>query len=133
MKDKYLYFKTQATDANDDATGDSACWPASSLVGMQPTADSAITLYFKSMVRGSGNEGAGDALANLDNNDTVTLNLTTANTHLAAIKAIATNILKTTTPAVIIIANNDSGGTEYLANSGIASCGTITVQVAYAN
>ena len=45
--ERYLYFRTEATDANDDATGDSACWPASSLMGMQPTADSALTLYFK--------------------------------------------------------------------------------------
>ena len=36
-KQKYLYFRTEATDANDDATGDSALFPVSSLMGMQPT------------------------------------------------------------------------------------------------
>ena len=46
-KNKFLYFRTEATDANDDATGDSALFPASSLMGMQPTADSSLTLYFK--------------------------------------------------------------------------------------
>ena len=63
---KYLYFRTEATDANDDAAGDSALFPASSLTGMQPTSDTALTLYFKSMLRGSGNEGAADAVEMAD-------------------------------------------------------------------
>jgi len=133
MKDKYLYFRTEATDANDDATGDSACWPASSLMGMQPTHDSRLTLYFKSMIRGAGNEGAGDALANLDNNDSVILVLTTANTHLVAMQKITAAINSPGVSGLIIVANDDSGGATVLAGSGIASCGTITVQVAYAN
>jgi len=131
-KQKYLYFRTEATDANDDATGDSALFPASLLTGMQPTSDTALTLYFKSMLRGSGNEGAGDALANLDNNDSVILTVS-ANTHLVAMKAIIEAINNDNFPAVIIVANDDSGGTEYLAGSGISACGTISVAVAYAN
>ena len=75
MKEKYLYFRTEATDANDDASGDSACFPASSLMGMQPTSDTALTLYFRSMLRGSGQEGAADNVANLDNNDSVILTI----------------------------------------------------------
>ena len=130
-KQKYLYFRTEGTDANDDATGDSALFPVSSLMGMQPTSDTALTLYFKSMLRGSGNEGAGDALANLDNNDSVILTIS-ANTHLVAMTAIIKAI--NTSPAeVIIIANDDSGGTEYLSGSGVSACGTISVAVAYAN
>ena len=129
---KYLYFRTEATDANDDATGDSALFPASSLMGMQPTSDTALTLYFKSMLRGSGNEGAGDALANLDNNDSVILTIS-ANTHLVAMNAIIKAINNENFPALLIIANDDSGGTEYLAGSGVTACGTISVAVAYAN
>jgi len=136
---RYLYFRTEATDANDDATGDSACWPASSLMGMQPTSDTALTLYFKSMLRGSGQEGAADSAANLDNNDSVTVTIP-ANTHLVAMKAIAKAIFtgKSFTnnnflPSLIIVANDDSGGTEYLEGSGITACGTITVQAAYTN
>ena len=132
MKEKYLYFRTEATDANDDATGDSACWPVSSLMGMQPTADGALTLYFKSMLRGPGQEGAADSAANLDNHDSVILNLTTANTHITAITAIV-NAIDGISASIIVIANDDSGGTEYLGNSGITSCGTITVQAAYTN
>ena len=130
--ERYLYFRTEATDANDDATGDSACWPASSLMGMQPTADSALTLYFKPMLRGSGQEGAADEVQNLDNYDSVILNLTTANTHLAAMRAITSQINRSLS-SIIIVANDDSGGTEYLNNSGIASSGTISVNAAYTN
>jgi len=131
-KQKYLYFRTEATDANDDATGDSALFPASSLTGMQPTSDTALTLYFKSMLRGSGNEGAGDALANLDNNDSVTVTIS-ANTHLVAMHAIIEAINNQNLPCLLVVANNDSGGTDYLAGSGITACGTISVSVAYAN
>ena len=131
-KQKYLYFRTEATDANDDATGDSALFPVSSLMGMQPTSDTALTLYFKSMLRGSGNEGAGDALANLDNNDSVIVTIS-ANTHLVAMRAIIDAINNQNLPSVLIVANDDSGGTEYLEGSGISACGTISVAVAYAN
>jgi len=129
---KYLYFRTEATDANDDAAGDSALFPASSLMGMQPTSDTALTLYFKSMLRGPGNEGAGDALANLDNNDSVIVTIS-ANTHLVAMQTITEAINDESLSSTLIIANDDSGGTEYLAGSGISACGTISVAVAYAN
>jgi hypothetical protein len=138
--DRYLYFRTEATDADDDARGDSACFPSSSFMGMQPVGDSELGLYFKSMRRGipSGNEP--DADASFDNHDSVVLNLTTANTHLVAMQAITKAIFNgrshtngTILPSLIIIANDDSGGTEYLEGSGIASCGTISVASAYAN
>tara|TARA_R100000541_G_scaffold21152_1_gene30993 strand:+ start:814 stop:1233 length:420 start_codon:yes stop_codon:yes gene_type:complete len=127
---KYLYFRTEATDANDDAAGDSALFPASSLTGMQPTSDTALTLYFKSMLRGSGNEGAADAVASLDNNDSVIVTIP-ANTHLVAMKAIIKAI--NTGSNLIVVANDDSGGTEYLSESGITACGTISVAAIYAN
>ena len=132
VEPKFLYFRTEATDADDDVAGDSALFPASSLMGMQPTADTSLTLYFKSMLRGSGNEGAGDALANLDNNDSVTVTIS-ANTHLTAMQAIATAIVSPASGSVVIVANDDSGGTEYLSGSGITACGTISVAAAYAN
>ena len=131
-KQKYLYFRTEATDANDDATGDSALFPASSLMGMQPPSDTALTLYFKSMVRGSGNEGAGDALVNLDNNDTVIVTIS-ANTHLAAMQAIVESINNNNSSALVVVANDDSDSAEYLSGSGISACGVISVAVAYAN
>ena len=126
-KAKYLYFRTEATDANDDATGDSALFPASSLMGMQPTGDSALTLYFKSMLRGSGI----GALENSQNNDSVIVTLASANTHIQAMSAIIEAINNPNLPSVIIVANDDSGGTEYLDKSNINACGTITVAAAY--
>ena len=131
MKEKYLYFRTEATDANDDATGDSACFPASSLMGMQPTADAALTLYFKPMVRRDPT-GSADATAGLDNHDAVILTIS-ANTHATAMKAIANAINGDNFPAFLVIANDDSDGTEYLAGSGVTACGTISVSAAYAN
>jgi hypothetical protein len=131
MREKYLYFRTEATDGNDDATGDSACFPASSLTGMQPTNDDALTLYFKSMLRGAGQEGAADALANLDNNDSVILTIPN-NTHLA-MRAITEAISNPNGPTLIVVANDDSGGTEYLTGSGVTACSTISVAAAYTN
>ena len=133
MAERFLYFRTEATDADDDATGDSACWPISSLAGMQPTGDSALTLSFKPMVRRDPT-GSVDHANSLDNHDSVILNLTTANTHLTAIRAITIEINKANfSDGIIVVANDDSGGTEYLSGSGITSCGAITVAAAYAN
>ena len=130
-KAKYLYFRTEATDANDDATGDSALFPASSLMGMQPTGDSALTLYFKSMLRGSGIDGNELGAPVSQNNDSVIVTLAPANTHIQAMSAIIEAINNPNLPSVIIVANDDSGGTEYLDKSNINACGTITVAAAY--
>jgi len=129
--EKYLYFRTEATDADDDATGDSALFPASSLTGMQPTADASLTLYFKSMLRGDPT-GSVDATASLDNNDSVIVTIP-VNTHLTAMTAITNTIANPNGSSIIVVANDDSGGTEYLEGSGITACGTITVAAAYAN
>ena len=129
--EKYLYFRTEATDANDDATGDSALFPASSLMGMQPTSDTALTLYFKPMVRRDPT-GSVDSANSLDNHDSVVVTIP-ANTHIIAMRAISEIINKTESSAFVIIANDDSGGTEYLSGSGITACDTITVAAAYAN
>ena len=140
MKEKYLYFRTEATDANDDARGDSDCFPVSSFMGMQPVGDSELGLYFKPMRRRTPSGNEPDADASFDNHDSVVLNLTTANTHLVAMQAISHSIFSGRSftnnfylPSLIVIANDDSGGTTYLEGSGIASCGTISVSPAYAN
>ena len=129
--EKYLYFRTEATDANDDATGDSALFPASSLMGMQPTSDTALTLYFKPMVRRDPT-GSVDSANSLDNHDSVVVTIP-ANTHIIAMRAISEIINKTESSAFVVIANDDSGGTEYLPGSGITACDTITVAAAYPN
>ena len=77
----------------------------------------------------SGNEP--DANASFDNHDKISLTIPN-NTHLTAMTAIvqAINDYRNT---IIVVANNDSGGTEYLANSGITSCASIVVNPAYTN
>ena len=47
MKEVYLYFRTQATLGDDDASADSMCFPLSRLTAMVPTADDTLALYFK--------------------------------------------------------------------------------------
>jgi hypothetical protein len=129
--EKYLYFRTEATDADDDATGDSACWPASSLMGMQPVSDTELQLYFLPMMRRTPSGNEPDANASFDNHDKVSVTIP-ANTHLVAMKAIA-HAAVSNPRALVVVANDDSGGTEYLANSGITACGGISVNAAYAN
>ena len=130
-ENKFLYFRTQATDADDDSHDDSACYPASSLMGMQPTGDSNLTLYFKSMLRGSGIDGNELGAPVSQNNDSVIVTLATANTHIQAMSAIIEAINNPNLPSVIIVANDDSGGTEYLSKANITACSTITVAAAY--
>ena len=120
-ENKFLYFRTQATDADDDSHDDSACYPASSLMGMAPASDNTLELAFLPRLRRPGNFGI--------DHDLVTLTLTTNNTHIAAMKAIVDAINSNiTNENMIVVANDDSGGTEYLAKSGIASVDTIVVR-----
>ena len=130
--EKYLYFRTQATDADDDDAAQSGCWPTSSLMGMGPTSDTALILYFTPMLRRTPSGNEPDADGQFDNHDSVTVTIS-ANTHLVAMQKIIQAINGPSTTGLIIIANDDSGGTNYLKNSGITSCGTITVQAAYTN
>ena len=50
MKEVYLYFRTQATLADDDSSADSMCFPLSRLTGMVPTADDTLTLFFQPVI-----------------------------------------------------------------------------------
>ena len=72
--EKYLYFRTDADEDDDAASTDSIVFPLSSLKGMHPTADAAITLFFEPQIRVRG-EGA-NATGNWTNNDSVVLNVT---------------------------------------------------------
>tara|TARA_R100001163_G_scaffold40618_1_gene30799 strand:+ start:330 stop:728 length:399 start_codon:yes stop_codon:yes gene_type:complete len=130
-QDKFLYFRTEATDADDDATGDSACYPVSSLMGMQPVSDTELQLYFLPMMRRTPSGNEPDANASFDNHDKVSVTIP-ANTHLTAITAIV-QAINDYRNDIIVVANDDSGGTKYLANSGITACGGISVNAAYAN
>jgi len=131
--EKYLYFRAQATDADDDASDDSACFPASSLMGMFPSGDTTLGLFFKPIARRTPSGNEPDANASFDNHDKVSLTIP-ANTHLTAMKAITAAINNGPhIHSLIVVANNDSGGTEYLEGSGITSCASIFVNPSYSN
>tara|TARA_R110002049_G_C8751491_1_gene527929 strand:+ start:116 stop:505 length:390 start_codon:yes stop_codon:yes gene_type:complete len=50
MKEVYLYFRGEATLANDDASADSGVFLLSKLRGMHPTSDTALTLFFEPQI-----------------------------------------------------------------------------------
>ena len=132
--EKYLYFRTEPTDTSAITVAHAACFHASSLMGIAHTARTAVTLYFKSMVRRTPSGNEPDADASFDNHDTVVLNVTTE-TQFTTINAIANAIGSggSSCNNIIVVANDDSDGTEYLTGSTITSCGAITVAGAYAN
>ena len=86
MKEVYLYFRTQGTLADDDAAGDSACYPLSSLTGMVPSADDTLNLYFKKMI--GVQQNTDDDVAEVLNNDKVVCTVA-ANDHADAIAALS--------------------------------------------
>ena len=45
-----MYFRTQATLADDDASADSCMFPLSKLRGMVPSADDTLNIYFDPMI-----------------------------------------------------------------------------------
>ena len=130
-QDKFLYFRAQATDENDQSSSDSACYPVSSLMGMHPSGDTNLILFFKPMVRRTPSGNEPDANASFDNHDKISLTIPN-NTHLTAMTAIV-RAINNNTSTIIVVANNDSDSTEYLANSGITSCASIVVNTAYTN
>ena len=80
MKEVYLYFRTAGAIGDDDAAGDSACYPLSHFCGAIPSADDTLNLYFKPAVAVQANDPDDDA-ANIINNDKIVISLSANNTH----------------------------------------------------
>ena len=80
MSERYLYFRTVSAIGDDDARGDSAMYPLSSLQGIHPTADDSLNIFFKPMIPVHAGDPDDDT-ANMISADYVVINLTTANTH----------------------------------------------------
>ena len=64
--EKYLYFRTSAALADDDASADSLVVPVANFLGAHPAGDDAIKLTFKSLYNAFDHDGA-------VNSDTVVL------------------------------------------------------------
>ena len=131
--EKYLYFRTQATITDDDASVDSACFPLSSFVGMHPTSDTALTLFFKPQIRVSG--GVTDG-ADFTNNDSVVLTVGT-NDHKDAMQALIKALYKDEgfnadgADNFVVVGDDLSTITKYLV-SEVTGVGAITIGAAFA-
>ena len=130
--EKYLYFRGEATLANDDAIGDSVMYPASALIGMYPTGDAELTINFKNVQRpeGHGNSLVLDNAANLPLVDKVVLVIGT-NKAKEAMQDIATALNDPTVKDGGFVVIADDVTSEYV--SSHISAATITHNAAYVN
>ena len=119
--DKYLYFRTQATLADDDASSDSCMFPLSSLQGMVPSADDTMNIYFKPMIPVQHDDQNGSVI----NADYVVVTLSAVNTHKDVIDRL-TKLFSNQTHAEGFISVADDQTSKY-AVSGIAGLSTISV------
>jgi len=133
--EKYLYFRTQATIGDDDDSAQSACFPLSSFLGMHPTGDSALTLFFIPQVRIAGGVTDGQDFTNADS---VILTLTSANTHKAAIKGLVKAFNKSSSfggesadSDFISVADDLSTEAKYITPE-ISAVSTISIGAAFA-
>ena len=137
---KFLYFRTVADEANDGVTGlktstpSSFMFPADTLTAMQPTSDTALTLYFSSALNNN------NAVGGL--RDTVVLNVSQGDIFevMSAITDAIANPARGHSDGFIVIADDmvtTDSATAALANlvvnaryahASITSCGAITVQ-----
>ena len=122
--DKYLYFRTQATLADDDASSDSCMFPLSSLQGMVPSADDTLNIYFKPMIPVQHDDQNGSVI----NADYVVVTLSAVNTHKDVIDRL-TKLFSNQTHAEGFISVADDQTSKY-AVSGIAGLSTISVAAA---
>jgi hypothetical protein len=128
--EKYLYFRTQATIGDDDDSAQSACFPLSSFVGMHPTSDTALTLFFKPQIRNAGDGQDG----NVVNNDSVVLTVGT-NDHKDAMQALIKALYREEGFNVdgadnfVVVADDLSTNTKYLV-SEVTAVGAITIAAA---
>tara|TARA_R100001082_G_scaffold57951_1_gene32046 strand:- start:38179 stop:38832 length:654 start_codon:yes stop_codon:yes gene_type:complete len=99
-------------------------FPVSSFTGMQPTGDSELTLYFKSMKNRDGHtDGANEVITS----DSVPLTLVTANTHKELMQEICEMFNSASGGYGDIIIGDDSTGNTQYASSLISAVGTIAV------
>ena len=130
--EKYLYFRTQATLANDDASSDSFCVPLSSFLGMHPSADTQLKLFFIPQIRISGGI---DNNQDFTNADSVIMVLREANTHKAAMRNLvkafnkASNFGSESSDSDFIVVGDDLEGTFIIPE--FSSMGDIAIGAAF--
>lgn len=119
--EKYLYFRSDATLANDDdAAAGSNTYPLSSFLGMESVGDSTIELFFT----GKHNSFAGGATtATLGVNDSVVITISTANNQKAVMKGLV-EAFNNAKGSFLVVADDHAG--EYLVGD-IASVANFNV------
>jgi hypothetical protein len=141
--ENYLYFRTQATLADDDDRAQSAMFPASSFMGCYPMSDTSLKLHFKSMflqdvaatrVIQQDTDLTSASIMVKQPHDLVTDHVIltiTANKHQEVMKAIAmaANRGFGNGGGFVIIADDLTNYTSYL-HENITACGTITINIA---
>ena len=124
MKEVYLYFRTQATLADDDASADSAMFPLSKLRGMVPSADDTLNIYFKPMIPVQHDDQNGSVI----NADYVVVTLSAVNTHKDVIDRLTKLFSNQTHAEGFISVADDYAGTY--AVSEVTALSTISVAAA---
>ena len=138
--ENYLYFRTQATLANDDDIAQSAMFAVSNFRGCYPVGDTTLKLHFRSVfldsaatsrvIQGDTDLTAASIMVQHDHDirtDTVILNVT-ANKHKEVMQALA-NTMTQSQAGFINVADDISGAPSYL-HANITSCGSITINIA---
>ena len=133
--EKYLYFRTQADEDNDDGIDDSIYIPASSITGLVPTSTSALTIFFDSVKNNPGFAGAsGDEVVK----DSVVINCTAGKVKqvMQTIVRAINSYAPLYNDGVIVVADDvtttfaDATVAAKYIDSGITDCGAITIKAA---
>ena len=136
--EKYVYFRTVADEDDDDAVADAIAIPVGRIVGMNPTSDTALTIWFRSLYSEQGDAQSGSVVIQ----DSVILNVTqgkTSEVMQTIISAINSNG-PLYNDGFIVVADDSTvefGGaagskTAKSISPHITSCGAITVASAVA-
>jgi len=145
MIKNYLYFRTQATIADDDDIAQSAMFPTESFMGCYPASDTSLKLHFKSLIL--QNVAATRVIQNDTDftsasimvkqphdllTDHVSLTIT-ANKHKEVMEALsrAMNRNYSDGGGFVTVADDNTGLTSYI-SSFITSCGSISINIAAA-
>tara|TARA_R100000458_G_scaffold18285_1_gene15883 strand:+ start:471 stop:896 length:426 start_codon:yes stop_codon:yes gene_type:complete len=136
--DKYLYFRTQADQNDDDGIDDSLYLPARQIKALVPTSTTALTIFFESMYN---TFTAGDDEEVIS--DSVVINCTQGKVKQVMetlVRAINSNKLygdgtitvadDVTTTYLTSAAGADETVAAKVLDSGITTCGAITIAAA---
>ena len=136
--DKYLYFRKQTDQDNDDGIDDSLFLPARQITAMVPTSTTALTIFFESMYN---NQGGSDNEVVIS--DSVVINCTQGKVRQVMetlVRSINSNKLygdgtitvadDVTTTYLTSAAAADETVTAKVLDGGITTCGAITIAAA---